>query len=129
MAGSNRASSGCRDPQASQVGLEDPQESEQDAQDGPQEFVALLEARDPCAKVGRRVVGDRRHDRPGGSWSSALRGRPRNAEPGRDGRVAPLLDELDEPMVVDPLDALRLHPAKDHRGAPGMSRADGTGGG
>ena len=108
---------GRRDPQAGQVRLQDPQESEQDAQDGPQELVALLEARDPRPKYGRRGVGDggRRH-RPRRSSNPALRGRPRHAEPDRDGRVARLLDELDEPMVVDLLDALRLHPAKVHRG-------------
>lgn len=111
------------DAQAGQVRSQDPQESEQNAQDGPQELVAPFEAGDPGAQLGERVVGDGdRRNRPRRPCEPPRDRRSRHAEALRDRRVARLLYELDEPMVVDLLAPTPgFHSVRVHRGGRGGS--------
>ena len=99
------------DAEAREVGLDGPQEREHDVQNGDQPTAAPLEAGEAAAQDRRLVAGARGGDDSGRpSQPSRDRG-PGHPEPRGDRRVARLLDEEDETMVVGALRTLRGHRA------------------
>ena len=99
-----------RDPELRESGLEDPGHREEHAQYRGEQANSPLELRDSKAQPRQRRLefGNARHRRPSPSDPARSR-RPRNAEPGGDGHVARVLDELDEAVVVRAVRALRGH--------------------
>jgi len=110
-----------RDPELREAGLEDPCYGEEHAQHGCEQANSPLEFRDPKSQPRQRRLEFRDARHRGTSLPDpAGRRRSRNADPGGDGDVARVLDELNEAVVVRAVRALRGHD-------PRITRGDGKG--
>ncbi len=106
-----------------------PQSPAREVEHGGEALAAALEACDPATERGERLLLPRdRRDGAGRAPEPAGDRGARDAEAGCDRRVACLLNEPDEAMVVRALRTLGGHPASisPAQGAGGTSRRDGV---